>query len=104
MKIWDELNENFKGQTRNWVGWARKHAQELGEVGMRHVERQDLLGERRREIAHLGEQVANRFILEDKKSIRIDSPGIADTLDRIRAIDRRLQELQEEMDHGEENK
>ena len=94
MKIWDELNDNLKDSTRTWMDWARRHAQELGDVGLRHVERQDLLSERKRAVNRLGEVIANRFILEDKKTVRIDSPGIAEIVDRLRVIEDRLQQLQ----------
>lgn len=96
MKIWDELNENLKDSTKAWMDWARRHAQELGDAGLRHVERQDLLSERRRSIAQLGELVANRLLLEDKKMVRADSPAIAEIIARLRTIETRLEQLQNE--------
>ncbi|TVR70511.1 MAG: hypothetical protein EA427_05720 [Spirochaetaceae bacterium] len=96
MKIWDELNDNLKDSTRTWMEWARRHAQELGDAGLRHVERQDLLSERRRSVALLGEVVANRFILEDKKMVRADSPGVAEIIERLRKIESRLEHLRGE--------
>lgn len=101
MKIWDEVNENLKDSTRTWMDWARRHAQELGDAGIRHVERQDLLSERRRDVARLGELVCNRFILEDKKTVRSDSPGVAEIVERLRMIEARLEQLQGEESRDE---
>lgn len=60
---------------------------------MRHLERQDLLSERKALTQRLGELVADRFLIEEKKTIRPDSPGFSEVLERVRVIDQRLVEL-----------
>jgi hypothetical protein len=99
MKIWDELNDGIRESTRGLADWTTKHVRDLGDAGVRHVERRDLLAERRRTVVLLGEYVANRFVLEEKKSIRADAPGMESLLQQIRRIDQRLQEL-----HAHENR
>ena len=93
MSMWDELNETLRDSTRRMLDRARQRAQDVGEVSMRHLERQDLLAERKEILAQLGQIVADRFILEDKKTVRADTPAIAPCIERVREIDLRLQEL-----------
>ncbi len=90
MSIWNELNENLRHSSRQWLDWAKQHAQDIGDAGMRHIERQDLLSERKQLLLRLGEATADRFLVEDKKTIRPDSPGVREILERISAIDERL--------------
>ena len=90
MSIWNELNENLRHSSRQWLDWAKQHAQDIGDAGMRHIERQDLLSERKQLLHRLGEATADRFLVEDKKTIRHDSPGVQEILERISAIDERL--------------
>ena len=93
MNVWDDLNKNIKSSSKQWLSWAKQHAREIGDAGIRHIERQDLLAERRQLVRRLGEEVVNRFIVEDKKTLRADTADIAEVLDRIRTIDERLVEL-----------
>lgn len=95
MGVWDELQHNVRNSTRQWLDWAHHHAQEIGDTGMRHIERQDLLAERRQLLLRLGELLANRFLVEGKKTVRSDSPEFRAALERISEIDRRLEELAE---------
>lgn len=90
MSIWNELNENLRHSSRQWLDWAKQHAQDIGDAGIRHIERQDLLSERKQLLQRLGEATADRFLVEDKKTIRQDSPGVREILERISAIDERL--------------
>ena len=90
MNVWDDLQENFSKRSREWLSWAKQHAQEIGEAGVRHIERQDLLSERKQLVHRVGEDAVNRFLLEEKKTIRADTAGIAEHLERIRKIDERL--------------
>ena len=93
MGIWNELNENLRQSSKQWLDWARQHAQEIGDAGMRHIERQDLLSERKQLLQRLGELVADRFLIEGKKTLRQDSPGVGDIMERLTVIDDRLSEL-----------
>ena len=93
MKIWDELNHNLRKSTKTWVDWARTHAQDIGEAGMRHIERQDLLSERKSLVHQVGELVTSRMLIEEKKTVRHDTPGMPELLERLGAIDERLDEL-----------
>lgn len=95
MKIWEELNENVKKSTKSWASWARQHAQEIGEAGMRHIERQDLLTERRQLHQRLGSLVATRFIVEEKKTLRAETGDVQPLLERLSAIEARLTVLEE---------
>lgn len=90
MSIWNELNENLRHSSRQWLDWAKQHAQDIGDASMRHIERQDLLSERKQLLQRLGEATADRFLVEDKKTVRHDSPGVRELLERISAIDERL--------------
>ncbi len=111
MSIWNELNENLRESSRQWLEWAKQHAQDIGDAGMRHIERQDLLSERKQLLQRLGEAVADRFLVEDKKTVRHDTPSVGPLLERISAIDERLAVLsvaddeptveQTESDHDE---
>jgi uncharacterized damage-inducible protein DinB len=56
MSVWNDLNDNFKQTSRQWLDWAKQHAQEVGEAGIRHIERQDLLGERKQLVHRMGER------------------------------------------------
>lgn len=102
MSIWNELNENLRHSSRQWLDWAKQHAQDIGDAGMRHIERQDLLSERKQLLQRLGEATADRFLVEDKKTIRHDSPGVREILERIAAIDERLTVLSVADDEGED--
>lgn len=93
MAFWDELNSGLRTSTRQWVDWAKRHAQDVGEAGVRHVERQDLLRERRQVVQQLGEYTAARFLVEDRKTIRVDAAEVREMLDRLRPIEERLAEL-----------
>lgn len=93
MGIWNDLNENLRESSKTWVDWAKRHAHDLGETSMRHLERQDLLSERKALMQRLGELVADRFLIEEKKTLRPDSPGFAEVLERVQVIDQRLAEL-----------
>lgn len=93
MGIWNDLNRNLKESSREWVDWARQHAHEIGEAGLRHIERQDLLAERKQLLHRVGETVADRFLVENKKTLRRDSPGVAELLERVEAINTRLDEI-----------
>jgi len=93
MNVWDDLNKNLARTSRQWVSWAKQHAQELGDTGLRHIERQDLLGERKQLIQRIGEEVVNRFLVEEKKTLRSDTGEIEPQLQRVRTIDARLAEL-----------
>ena len=93
MSVWNDLNRNFSKKSKKWISWAKQHAQEIGEAGVRHIERQDLLSERKNLIRRIGEEVTNRFLIEEKKTLCADSAAMADILGRISAIDRRLEEL-----------
>jgi hypothetical protein len=93
MSIWNELNENLRQSSRQWLDWAKHHAQDIGDAGMRHIERQDLLSERKQLLQRLGEVTADRFLVEDKKTIRHDTAGVREILERISAIDERLSVL-----------
>lgn len=96
MNVWDSVGENVKRSTRQWVSWAREHAREIGDAGIRHIERQDLLSERQKLYGLLGEMVARKFILEDQKTLRPGSPGIDELLERIGKVNSRLEELEAE--------
>ncbi len=93
MNVWDDLQQNFSKRSREWLSWAKQHAQEIGDAGVRHIERQDLLSERRQLVHRIGDDAVNRFLLEEKKTLRADSAGIVEHLERIRKIDERLDEL-----------
>jgi hypothetical protein len=93
MSVWNDLNDNLKQTSRQWLDWAKQHAQEVGEAGIRHIERQDLLSERKQIVHRVGEAIVDRFLVEEKKTVRSDSPGVGDLLERITRIDDRLQEL-----------
>ncbi|SIQ92999.1 hypothetical protein SAMN05920897_11866 [Alkalispirochaeta americana] len=93
MKIWDELHYGVKESTRTWLDWARRNAQELSDSGLRKIEWHDLMAERRRNEEKLGALVAERFILEGKKTVRCDAPGVHELIQRMRAIDDRLKAL-----------
>ncbi len=93
MSVWDELQHNVRNSTKQWLDWAHRHAQEIGDTSMRHIERQDLLAERRQLLLRLGESLADRFLVEGKKTVRSDSPEFREALDRVSEIDRRLDEL-----------
>ncbi len=97
MKVWDEFSTQMRSTTRNLSGWARDQARDLGSAGMRQVERQDLAMERRRLVKEVGEQVVLRMTVDQRKTVRRDSPEIAVLLDRIEQIDERLAAL----NHGE---
>ncbi|MFP4210017.1 MAG: hypothetical protein ACLFR8_02145 [Alkalispirochaeta sp.] len=107
MNVWDDLNKNAAKTSRQWVSWAKQHAQEIGDAGLRHIERQDLLGERKQLIQRIGEEVANRFLVEEKKTLRSDAGEIEAHLQRIRVIDARLEELSardaSDRENGREN-
>jgi hypothetical protein len=90
MNVWDDLQQNFSKRSREWLSWAKQHAQEIGEAGVRHVERQDLLSERKQLVKRIGEEVTNRFLLKEMKTVRADSPEIKETILRIQTIDDRL--------------
>lgn len=90
MSIWNELNENLRESSRQWLEWAKQHAQDIGDTGMRHIERQDLLSERKQLLQRLGDVTADRFLVEHKKTIRRDSPGVEEIIDRVSTIDERL--------------
>ncbi len=94
MNVWDEIQQNVSKRSREWLSWAKQHAQEIGEAGVRHIERQDLLSERKQLVHRIGEEVVNRFLVEDKKTIRQDSPEIREQLERIHMIDTRLSTLE----------
>ncbi|MEX2445495.1 MAG: hypothetical protein WD492_17995 [Alkalispirochaeta sp.] len=104
MSIWNELNENVRQSSRQWLDWAKQHAQDLGDAGMRHIERQDLLSERKQLLQRLGEATADRFLVEDKKTVRHDTPGVKEILERISAIDERLTVLSVADDENEEDR
>lgn len=93
MNVWDDLNRNISKTSQQWVSWAKQHAQELGDAGVRHIERQDLLSERKQLVHRIGEEVVNRFLVAEKKTLRVDSPEIEEPVERIRRIDARLAEL-----------
>ncbi|MDA3951546.1 MAG: hypothetical protein PF508_20225 [Spirochaeta sp.] len=93
MNVWDDLNRNISKTSQQWLSWAKQHAQELGDAGVRHVERQDLLSERKQLVHRIGDEVVNRFLVAEKKTLRPDSPEIAEHVERIRTIDERLSEL-----------
>ncbi|WP_018526456.1 hypothetical protein [Alkalispirochaeta alkalica] len=94
MKIWDDVHHEFRESTRTWVDWVRRGARELGDSGLRQIERRDLQAERRRSEEKLGAIVAERFITDGKKTLRCDAPGLIELLQRIRAIDERLEALE----------
>ncbi|POR05164.1 hypothetical protein AU468_02115 [Alkalispirochaeta sphaeroplastigenens] len=105
MKIWDDVHHEFRESTRTWVDWVRRGARELGDSGLRQIERRDLQAERRRSEEKLGAIVAERFITDGKKTLRRDAPGLIELLQRIRAIDERLEALEEDqksVDQGPE--
>lgn len=93
MSVWDELNQNISDTSRKWLTWAKQHAQEIGDAGVRHIERQDLLSERKNLVQRIGEEVTNRFLIEQKKTLRADTADIAEILTRISVIDARLDAL-----------
>lgn len=94
MSVLDEMNENMRKTGREWVEWAKAHAQDLSERGIRHLERQDLLADRKRIVNRVGEYVVERLIDEEKKTIRTDAADLAVLLQRIRAINSRLEEIE----------
>jgi predicted secreted Zn-dependent protease len=96
MKLWNDLNENLKKNTRHWLEWAKNNAREMSDAGLRQVERRDLLSERKQLAHQVGDVVVDRFIAEDKKTVRSDMAGVSEHLERIRAIDARLDELSRE--------
>jgi hypothetical protein len=77
---------------------AQHHARDLGDKGMRHLQRQDLLAERRRRVEQVGELVTTRFLGEGKATIRRDTADLLPLLDRIRAIDDQLERLEKGQD------
>ena len=93
MNMWKELNRNIKRSSNEWIAWARQHAKEIGDASIRHIERQDLLSERKQLTARLGEAAVNRFVTERKKTLRSDAPEISEICDRISLIDERLDQL-----------
>jgi len=93
MKVWDEFSVQMRSKTKNLGVWARDQARDLGSAGMRQVERQDLSIERRRLIKEVGEQVVLRMIVDERKTVRRDSPELSGLLDRIEQIDERLKTL-----------
>lgn len=96
MKVWEELSEEMREKTKNLGTWAQKQAKELGAAGLRTVERQELVLERRRLVRNLGDEVVRRMLQEEKKTIRRDSPEIAEILDQIANIDLRLGQQSDE--------
>jgi len=93
MSLWEGLGENVSRSTRTWVAWAKKHARDIGDAGMRHIERQDLLAEKQKAINSLGARVAERFEDAGAKSVTRSTPGVAELLAHIDSIDERLAEL-----------
>lgn len=96
MGVFDGMHENVRKTGREWADWARRHARDMSERGIRHLERQDLLTERKRLVVRVGEYTVQRIIDEDKKTIRADAVDLVDLTDRIRAIDARLSELDDD--------
>jgi hypothetical protein len=94
MNVWDDLNRNISKTSQQWLSWAKQHAHELGDAGIRHIERQDLLSERKQLVHRIGEEVVNRFLVAEKKTLRADSPEIEEHVERVRRIDARLAELE----------
>jgi hypothetical protein len=90
MKVWDELSEEMREKTKHLGTWAQKQAKELSAAGIRTMERQELTLERKRLVRNLGDQVVQRMLKEEKKTIHRDSPEISDILDQIASIDLRL--------------
>lgn len=103
MGIFDGMNEHVRKTSREWAEWARRHAHDLSERGVRHLERQDLLAERKRLVARVGAYAVDKMIVEERKSLRADATELADFLDVIRSIDRRLAELENADKEGEED-
>ena len=104
MGVFDGMNESIRKTGREWSEWARKNARDLGERSMRHLERQDLLTERKRHIYRVGEFVVHKMLELDKKSIRADAAELSDLLDSIRSVDDRLGELDEaDTSHADPN-
>lgn len=95
MGVFEGMQDNVRKTGREWAEWARRHARDLSERGIRHLERQDLLTERKRLVTRIGEYAVERIIDQDKKTIRADATALVDLTDRIRAIDLRLAELDE---------
>jgi hypothetical protein len=96
MGVFDGVNEQIRKRSRVWSEWAKQHAHDIGERGIRHLERQDLLSERKRLVVRVGEYVVHRTVDLDKKSVRVDAEELGEMLDSIRSIDARLTELDDE--------
>lgn len=101
--MWNSIGGDVKRSTLQWLEWAKTHAHEIGDAGIRHLERQDLLAERNKVHTALGERVAKKFLEQDQKTIRIGTPEVAELLERIRLIRFRLAELDAEASQEKEN-
>lgn len=95
MGLWDNVPEHVRRSTGDFLAKVRTQAQEFGDASMRHLERQDLLRERRQIAGRLGEHVLNRLVVEERKTLRADSSDIEPLVERVREIDSRLGELDE---------
>ncbi len=98
MGVFDGMNENVRKTGQEWADWAKRHAREIGDRGMRHLERQDLLAERKRLVVRVGEYVVSKLVDQGAKTIRGDASELVELTGGIQTIDRRLEELRTEDD------
>jgi hypothetical protein len=96
MSVFDEFGKNLRKSSQQWLQWAQKHAQDLGESSLRQIERQDLLTEKQRLHTEVGKRVVEAFLEKGQKTIRQGSTQIANELNRLAAIDERLEAIEAE--------